>query len=302
MVDHTALPQRNSIQLLLRSHWKGVSAINCLWRALTHHALFLDTVALPNYTGSVGFGQSFVLRLIGKCGSLDVEDCIQSLHHLVDLGYARLGKGRVFIFGGSHGGFLGAHCMLAPLFDHFKASLTKCHIVLGQFQDIFTAAVLRNPVISVGEISTSDIPDWYYAEFGIQYPSLSLALSSRDVEPSGDGGVSPGKNTAQLGMTPNVYQKLYDASPICVAHNVTADVLLLVGRDDLRVAPTQGYGYYHTLRAVQNAKGAAERGRVEMLVFDGESHPLNGVECERTSWEAAKAWFAQSAGKGKDKE
>lgn len=76
-----------------------------------HSLVFIDTLALPNYTGSVGFGQSFVLSLIGKCGSLDVEDCIQSLHHLVDLGYARLGKGRVFIFGGSHGGFLGGHCM-----------------------------------------------------------------------------------------------------------------------------------------------------------------------------------------------
>lgn len=162
--------------------------------------------------------------------------------------------------------------------------------MLGQFPDVFTAAVLRNPVMSVGEISTSDIPDWYYAEFGIQYPSLSLALS----EPS-DGGASPGKNTAQSGMIPNVYQKLYDASPIRFAHKVTADVLLLVGRDDLRVAPTQGYGYYHALRAVQNAKGTADRGRVDMLVFDGESHPLNGVECERTSWEAAKAWFSQSA-------
>lgn len=69
-----------------------------------------DTVALPNYTGSVGYGQSAILRLIGKCGSLDVQDCVQSLHHLVKLGYAQLGAGKVFIFGGSHGGFLGAHC------------------------------------------------------------------------------------------------------------------------------------------------------------------------------------------------
>ena len=269
---------------------------------VTHRRRFLDTFALPNYTGSVGFGESAVLRLIGKCGSLDVEDSIQSLHHLVNLGYAELGRGRMFYFGGSHGGFLGAHCMLTRLLYHLVASLTECHVVLGQFPDIFTAAVLRNPVISVGEISTSDIPDWYYAEFGIQYPSLTLpSLSSRDVEPS-DGGVPPETKIAEQGMIPQVYQKLYDASPMRLAGKVTADVLLLVGRDDLRVAPTQGYGYYHALRAHQNAREKAERGRVDMLVFDGESHPLNGVECERVSWEASKTWFSQAVQGEKDKE
>jgi len=29
-----------------------------------------------------------------------------------------------------------------------------------------------------------------------------------------------------------------------------------------------------------------------MLVFDEESHPLEGVECARLCWEASKAWFA----------
>ena len=171
--------------------------------------------------------------------------------------------------------------------------------MLGRFPDIFTAAVLRNPVISVGEISASDIPDWAYAEFGIQCPfsmRSSFPLSSRDAEPS-DGDVLPEKNTAQLGMIPTVYQKLYDASPMRLADKVTANVLLLIGRDDLRAPPTQGYGYYHALRAYQ---GTAKRGRADMLVFDGESHPLNGVECERVSWEASKAWFSQAVQEEKD--
>jgi dipeptidyl aminopeptidase/acylaminoacyl peptidase len=85
-----------------------------------------DTVALPNYTGSVGYGQSAILRLIGKCGSLDVQDCIQSLHHLVELGYAQLGRGKVFFFGGSHGGFLGAHCM-----QLFFLSLRRIDVLTG---------------------------------------------------------------------------------------------------------------------------------------------------------------------------
>src|ERR1700760_3198226 len=86
----------------------GVCNILCL--SLIRFSLpTLDTLALPNYTGSLGFGQSAVLRLIGKCGTLDVEDCMEVLQHLVGTGYAQLGRGKVFIHGGSHGGFLGAH-------------------------------------------------------------------------------------------------------------------------------------------------------------------------------------------------
>ena len=162
--------------------------------------------------------------------------------------------------------------------------------MVGQYPDMFTAAVLRNPVISVGEISTSDIPDWYYAEFGLSYP---VPIASSPPISQGDGGI-PSENSMQLGMVPAVYEKLYNASPLRLADKVTADVLLLVGKDDLRVAPTQGYGYYHTLRALRKGN------RVDMLVFDGESHPLNGVECERVCWEAAKAWFVESVGEKKE--
>jgi len=276
-VIRSTLPNQTSPACILAPHGGPHGVTTTEFSTITSSfALEGYTVALPNYTGSVGYGQSAILRLIGKCGSLDVQDCIQSLHHLVELGYAQLGRGKLFFFGGSHGGFLGAH-------------------LVGQFPDIFTAAVLRNPVISVGEISTSDIPDWYYAEFGLEYP----IASSRPISHSSSESDSD-VNAIQLGMVPEVYQKLYDASPLRFADKVTADVLLLIGKDDLRVAPTQGYGYYHTLKALRNGNGVAKESRVDMLVFDGESHPLNGVECERVCWEASKAWFLESAGKKKE--
>lgn len=72
-------------------------------------------MSLPNYTGSLGFGRASVLALIGNCGTLDVGDCIASTRYVTDeLKFARWGKGRQFVIGGSHGGFLTAHCESQP--------------------------------------------------------------------------------------------------------------------------------------------------------------------------------------------
>ncbi|KIL58280.1 hypothetical protein M378DRAFT_335592 [Amanita muscaria Koide BX008] len=243
-------------------------------------ALVLEgyTLALPNYTGSLGFGQSAVLRLLGKCGSLDTDDCMKALQHIVDLGYAQFGKGKLFIHGGSHGGFLGAH-------------------LIGQFPDVFTAVALRNPVVSAGEMTaTTDIPDWCYVEFGIPY----FASKTSSLHMGADGSAAVDEPYEGTSVAPAIYQKLYNASPIRLVDKVLADVLLLVGKDDLRAPPSQGYGYYHALKALQNSRAKSNGQRVEMLVFDGESHPLEGVECARVCWEASKAWFAEAASRERE--
>ncbi|KAJ8519578.1 hypothetical protein ONZ45_g3475 [Pleurotus djamor] len=201
------------------------------------------TLSLPNYTGSLGFGEKYVSALLGHCGSLDVEDCIASVRHLVDTGVAVMGKGKQFVSGGSHGGFLTAH-------------------LIGQYPDIFSAAALRNPVVSVGEMK-SDIPDWVYSELGLPFTPVSL-------------------------ITPEIYERLFKASPIAHVDKVEAKVLLLVGGSDMRVSPTQGIQYYHALKG---------RGKeVEMLWFDGEGHLLDGVEATRVGYEAVLEWFTSIKG------
>lgn len=64
---------------------------------------------MPLYTGSNGFGDTAVRKLLGRIGSLDVEDCIETVKYLAKLGLTELGPGKQFISGGSHGGFLTAH-------------------------------------------------------------------------------------------------------------------------------------------------------------------------------------------------
>lgn len=76
----------------------------------TECKLSSDTLSLINYTGSLGYGENHVRKLLGNCGSLDVEDCLASVNHLIDIGISQRSPHKQLVQGGSHGGFLAAHC------------------------------------------------------------------------------------------------------------------------------------------------------------------------------------------------
>ena len=233
-----------------------------------------DTVSLPNYTGSTGYGETFLQGLIGRCGDLDVADCIATAQYLTKVGISEEGLGKQLIMGGSHGGFLGAHRKSSTIL-HMNQYIYS-DTVAGRFHSFFSAAVLRNPVIFVGGISSSDIPDWGYSEFGIQYPLSSSPIASTT---EASRGIPPL-------MTTEIFDKLTSSSPISYVDQVSIPVLLLIGKADRRVVPSQGVEFYHALKA--------RKRRVEMLCFDGESHPLDGVETAKISFEATIDWFAQA--------
>ncbi|KAF8268744.1 alpha/beta-hydrolase [Lactarius quietus] len=211
--------------------------------AIAAYALQGFTMNVPNYTGSTGFGEFYVHALVGKCGTLDVEDVKASVDHLVKEGKGEHGPGKQLVTGGSHGGFLTAH-------------------LIGQYPDTFSAAVLRNPVI-VSQPSSTDIPDWYFSEFGVR-PSVESDE-----------------------MPPALYAKLYPSSPIAHVRSVRAPVLLLFGTEDRRVVNVQGKAFFHALRALGR--------EVELLAFEGEGHALDGVEATRVGWEATVDWFGKKA-------
>ena len=83
-------------------------------------------------------------------------------------------------------------------------------------------------------------------------------------------------------MTPEMYARLHGASPIAHVERVRTPVLLQLGDSDLRIAPTNGLNYYHTLRAHAYKEAAledAEKGsRTNLLMFPGMSHGLDGLE------------------------
>eukprot|EP00111_Clytia_hemisphaerica_P023613 TCONS_00069616-protein len=108
-------------------------------------------VLLVNYTGSTSFSKKSLLELPGKIGSRDVIEVQAMVTACIAKFKGRLDENNVFYFGGSHGGFLGAHLM-------------------GQYPDFYRAAAIRNPVIEISSMSLlSDIPDWSYFESGLEY-------------------------------------------------------------------------------------------------------------------------------------
>jgi len=195
-----------------------------------------------NYRGSLGFGQDYVESLLGNIGSLDVEDVVKATRSVLDV----VDPSRVGICGGSHGGFLGAHC-------------------IGQHPDLFKVAALRNPVTDlVSMICSTDIPDWCYVEClpGIAVPPLPTP---------------PYYSKEDLGV-------MYDKSPIAHLWKVKAPTLIAVGVDDKRVPmKNQGLEYYYLLKE----KGV----ECKLLMYEGESHALDGPVTEADHWVNIKQWF-----------
>lgn len=101
-------------------------------------------ILLVNYRGSTGFGQSSIESLPSNIGTLDVADMIAATETMRSSGL--IDPDRIGICGGSHGGFLSAHCT-------------------SKYPDLFKAAVLRNPVVNIPSMTTAtDIPDWCFVE------------------------------------------------------------------------------------------------------------------------------------------
>ena len=90
--------------LVVLVHGGPTSQARAGWNA---DAQFLATrgyaVLVVNYRGSTGYGREYMLKLRGRWGECDVDDCISGARHLAESGKAD--PGRTVIMGGSAGGF-----------------------------------------------------------------------------------------------------------------------------------------------------------------------------------------------------
>ncbi|KAF5342853.1 hypothetical protein D9757_014920 [Collybiopsis confluens] len=222
------------------------------------------TISVPNYTGSTGYGEKYIRALIGKCGTLDVGDCIQSVRHLVRTGVASEGHGCLSV----------EEVMEDTWALTWPASFQTClqqslHETLWYLLERWPL-----PISQIGVLLNS----------GLITLSFALARTSRYT----DAAVQ--KQRSPRLITPEKYKAVYDASPIAHVHNVKAAMLLLVGDSDKRVPPIQGVNYYHALRALRG-----DDPDVELLMFGGEGHALDGLEASKVVWNRTAEWFNSRA-------
>jgi acylaminoacyl-peptidase len=199
-------------------------------------------VVFPNYRGSTGFGQAALESLLTRIGDVDVQDVMTFANHVVEKYGDVIDSTQIGICGGSHGGFLAAHCT-------------------GQYPEYFQAAVMRNPVTNIATMVTAtDIADWCYGE----------CLGSYDF-------------TQFRGPTQDQLMKMYEMSPIVHVDKIKTPTLVALGMVDLRVPPSQGKEWYHTLRS----SGVD----AQLLVYPEDGHALDRVTTEADHWIHIKQWF-----------
>ena len=128
----------------------------------------------------------------------------------------------------------------------------------GKYPKSFRALVARNPVVDKSTKSQmSDIPD------------NGMLI---DIDSSGQPG-------------PKAMLVLYNASPISIAPFLEIPVFLMIGKNDKRVPPNQGYLLYHELKKLG-------RKNVKMNVYD-DCHPLSKVSTHANVMINAELFFAE---------
>ncbi|XP_042030975.1 acylamino-acid-releasing enzyme-like isoform X2 [Salvia splendens] len=164
------------------------------------------SLLIVNYRGSLGFGEEALQSLPGHIGTQDVNDVLTAIDYVTGKGLADPSK--IFVVGGSHGGFLTTH-------------------LIGQAPERFVAAAARNPVCNLAlMVGTSDIPDWCFFE---AYGSYGNTIYTE----------SPSAEHLAL---------LHSKSPIAHVSKVKSPTIFLLGAKDLRVPVSNGIQYARALK------------------------------------------------------
>lgn len=202
------------------------------------------SVLLINYRGSTGFGDKNLNSLLGKVGTQDVQEVHDATTAVLKKHSTILRSDMVFLFGGSHGGFLVTH-------------------LSGQFPDFYQAVSTRNPVIDIATMfPITDIADWTIVE-----------------AKEGDG------SELEKVLKPETLSRMWQCSPIRYVEQVKAPTLLLVGKVDRRVPPTQSVEYYRALQL--HGK------KVRMLMYE-DCHSLSQLPFDADAFINTVLWFKQS--------
>ncbi|EGR29765.1 prolyl oligopeptidase family protein, putative [Ichthyophthirius multifiliis] len=101
-------------------------------------------ILAPNYTGSCGYGQNFMEKLLTNIGDIDAQEILGMIDQIIQKGLCDPKK--IIIIGGSYGGFMTG-------------------IMATRHAEKFLCGILMNPVVNINfNLNASDIPEWSTAE------------------------------------------------------------------------------------------------------------------------------------------
>jgi len=120
-------------------------------------------ILVCNYPGSTGYGLNYLEALSGNIGDLDVTSTGNFITHFLQANSDKYNTKEVYVYGGSHGGFLSSWLSVDT-----------------RFNSLFKGSLIHNPVIDIYSLyTTSDIKDWSYELPTGKY--LSYAPSNEDM-------------------------------------------------------------------------------------------------------------------------
>lgn len=220
LVPATASSGKGRVPLIVYPHGgPHSSSLNSFSPGVAAMLLSGFAVMHINFRGSLGLGQDSLESLPGRAGVQDVSEVLQATQWALQSGApCILDENKVGYVGGSHGGFLGAHCS----------------IVKG---NLYKAVALRNPVCNVASMAgVTDIPTWAYCESGASTVSLKTGVA--------------------LSPDPDALAVMWRASPVSrVVKGGTKPgrTVLFVGAGDRRVPPEQSLEWQRLITGAHEA-------------------------------------------------
>ncbi|KAJ2084179.1 hypothetical protein H4R24_000252 [Coemansia sp. RSA 988] len=200
-------------------------------------------VLLVNYSGSIGYGQDALLRLIGHLDTTATAEIHNSVKHIHDSGDADPHK--TVFYGDSFGGYPGA-------------------LLASKYPGFYRGIVLSNPIVDFCELAVlSDIPNYFWEELGHDY----LFQSPPD-------------------LTPEIYAKMWQASPARLANKVRDPVLIVLGAEDRRIPNQQALSYYYRLKTANVP--------VQCKLYPNVGHSLISADAELDVFVSSVRFFAAS--------
>lgn len=193
-------------------------------------------VLLINPRGSFGYGQEHTYGVYERYGKEDYTDLMTAVDKVIE-NYSFIDEERLFVTGGSYGGFMTNWIITQT--NRFKAAVSQ-----------------RSMSNFVSMFGTSDIGYFFYKD------ETGYDISQPD--------------------------KLWEASPLAYAENVTTPLLLIHAFNDLRCPFEQAQQFYIALKHFKK--------EAEMLVFPNANHELSrtGLPSYRVARvEAIIDWFGR---------